>query len=265
MESQLGVNIMKTVLDTMGEVAAALVLISAFFFVLQFVLLKLPAKKLLQIGLGLLFTFTGLVIFMVSVKIGFMPVGFKLGTELAGDHPVYLIVFGYVTGMATVMAEPAIHVLNNQVEQVTGGTISRKSMMAALSIGVGTAIALSMIRIHFGFSILYYIIPGYIVSLGLSLIVPGLYTSVAFDSGGVASGPLTSSFILPFAIGACTVLQGVEEIPSDAFGVVAMVAMTPLISIQVLGFRAVALEGIRRRRAMRRIYSADDERIIEFM
>ena len=138
-------------------------------------------------------------------------------------------------------------------------------MMIALSVGVGISIALSMIRIIFDFSILYYVIPGYILSLGLSLIVPGLYTSVAFDSGGVASGPLTSSFILPFAIGACTVFQGVEGIPSDAFGIVAMVAMTPLISIQILGFRAVAAEGIRRRRAMRRIYSADDERIIEFM
>ncbi len=266
MESQLGANVLKTVLETMREVAAALVLISAFFFILQFLILKLPAKKLLQIALGLLFTFTGLVIFMVAVKIGFMPVGFKLGTELAGGgHPAFLVVFGFITGMATVMAEPAIHVLNNQVEQVTDGTISRRSMMIALSVGVGISIALSMIRIIFDFSILYYVIPGYILSLGLSLIVPGLYTSVAFDSGGVASGPLTSSFILPFAIGACTVFQGVEGIPSDAFGIVAMVAMTPLISIQILGFRAVAAEGIRRRRAMRRIYSADDERIIEFM
>ena len=266
MESQLGANILKTVLSTMGEVALALALISAFFIILQFVLLKLPAKKLLQIALGLLFTYTGLVVFMVSVKIGFMPVGFKLGTELAsGNHPAFLVVFGFVTGMATVMAEPAIHVLNSQVEQVTDGTISRKSMMIALSIGVGISIALSMIRIIFDFSILYYIIPGYIISLGLSLIVPGLYTSVAFDSGGVASGPLTSSFILPFAIGACTVFQGVEKIPTDAFGVVAMVAMTPLISIQALGFRAIAVEGIRRRRAMKRIFSSDDERIIEFM
>ena len=266
MESQLGANVASTVLGTMTEVAMALALVSAFFFILQFTLLKLPGKKLLQIVIGLLFTFSGLVIFMVSVKIGFMPVGFKLGTELAaGARPPFLVLFGFITGMATVLAEPAIHVLNNQVEQVTGGLISKRSMMIALSVGVGISIALSMVRILFGFSILYYIIPGYIVSLGLSLVVPGLYTSIAFDSGGVASGPLTSSFILPFAIGVCAVLRGVDNIPTDAFGIVAMVAMTPLITIQALGFRALVTESVKRRRAMRRIYDSDDERVIEFM
>ena len=142
--------------------------------------------------------------------------------------------------------------------------ISKKSMMTALCIGVGISIALSLIRIIFNFSILYYVIPGYIISLGLSLLVPGLYTSIAFDSGGVASGPLTSSFILPFAIGACSVIQGVDSIPLNAFGVVAMVAMTPLITIQLLGFRAVVSDMVRRKRAIKRIYDSEDERIIEF-
>lgn len=266
LQSQLGSQIGKTILDTTAEVALALALISVFFFILQFTLLKLPAKKLLQISLGILFTFAGLVIFMTAVKIGFMPVGFKLGVELAsGGNRVYLVLFGLITGMATVLAEPAIHVLNKQVEQATGGMITKRSMMIALCIGVGISIALSMIRIIFDFSILYYLIPGYIVSLGLSLLVPGLYTSIAFDSGGVASGPLTSSFILPLAIGACCVVQGADKIPIDAFGVVAMVAMTPLITIQLLGFRAVIAEALRRRRAMKRIYSSDDEQIIEFM
>lgn len=264
--SQLGEKLIHAVLDTMKEVAIALALITVFFLILQITLLKLPKKKLLQIFLGILYTFTGLVIFMVAVKIGFMPVGFKLGSELSsGNHPVYLVIFGFVTGMATVLAEPAVHVLNKQVEQVTGGMISKKSMMIALCIGVGISIALSMIRLIFGFSILYYLIPGYILSLGLSLLVPGLYTSIAFDSGGVASGPLTSSFILPFAIGACCVMQGADKVPTDAFGIVAMVAMTPLITIQLLGFRAVTANAVRKRRAMKRIYSRDDEQIIEFM
>jgi hypothetical protein len=252
------------VLDTAAEVAIALALISVFFFILQFTLLKLPFKKLLRIMLGIVHTFTGLLIFMVAVKIGFMPVGFKIGVELAGHNPAYLVIFGFVTGMATVLAEPAIHVLNKQVDHVTGGMISKKSMMTALCIGVGISIALSLIRIIFNFSILYYVIPGYIISLGLSLLVPGLYTSIAFDSGGVASGPLTSSFILPFAIGACSVIQGVDSIPLNAFGVVAMVAMTPLITIQLLGFRAVVSDMVRRKRAIKRIYDSEDERIIEF-
>ena len=117
--------------------------------------------------LGIVHTFTGLLIFMVAVKIGFMPVGFKIGVELAGHNPAYLVIFGFVTGMATVLAEPAIHVLNKQVDHVTGGMISKKSMMTALCIGVGISIALSLIRIIFNFSILYYVIPGYIISLGL--------------------------------------------------------------------------------------------------
>ena len=255
--SQLGAaQIFKTLLDTMGEVAFAIALISAFFFILQFTLLKLPAKKLLQILLGIGCTFVGLVIFMTAVKIGFMPIGFKLGTELAAAHPAFVVGFGFVIGMATV--------LNKQVEQITGGAVSKKSMMAALSVGVGISIALSMIRMIFDFSILYYLIPGYIISLGLSLFVPGIYTAIAFDSGGVASGPLTSSFILPLAIGVCCVMQGEGKIPEDAFGIVAMVAMTPLIAIQILGFRVTVAEGVRKKRAMARIFSADDEQIIEF-
>lgn len=259
-------GLLKTALQTAAEVAAALALISVFFFVLQFFILKLPKKKLLQILLGIVFTFTGLVVFMISVKVGFMPVGFKIGTELSdGGHTAFLVVFGFVIGVATVLAEPAVHVLNRQVEQVTGGMVSKRAMMTALCVGVGVSIALSMIRIIFDFSILYYLIPGYILSLGLSLFVPGIYTSIAFDSGGVASGPLTSSFILPFAIGVCASVQGVDKIPSDAFGIVAMVAMTPLITIQLLGFRAVFAESLRRKRARKKIYGASDEQIIEFM
>jgi hypothetical protein len=138
-------------------------------------------------------------------------------------------------------------------------------MMVALSLGVGISIGLSVLRIYLDFSVLYYLIPGYFISLGLSFFVPGIYTAIAFDSGGVASGPLTSSFILPFAIGICAELQGVDSILSSAFGVVAMVAMTPLITIQLLGFRAVVSRKVRERIVMRRILDAEDEQIIDFM
>lgn len=255
-------TIIHTLLETAKEVALALGLIVLFFIILQFIVLKLPKKKLIQIAVGILYTFAGLVLFLSAVKIGFMPIGYKLGTELASNRAV-LIGLSFVIGMVVVLAEPAVHVLNKQVEEVTEGTVSRKSMMIALSIGVGLAICLSILRAILGFSILWYLIPGYAISLGLSFFVPGLYTAIAFDSGGVASGPLTSSFILPFAVGACFASGG--NILADAFGIVAMVAMAPLIAIQLLGFKSVIAKQISDRIATRRILSADDEQIIEFM
>ena len=215
--------------------------------------------------MGIVYTVLGLVIFLTSVAVGFMPIGYKLGTELAQNHPALIVIFGFVIGMVVVLAEPAVHVLNKQVEEITSGTVSKKSMMIALSVGVGISIALSLLRIVLDFSILYYVIPGYFISLGLSFFVPGLYSAIAFDSGGVASGPLTSSFILPFAVGVCCVLQGETKVMADAFGVVAMVAMTPLITIQLLGFRAVMSRKVRERIAMHRIMKADDEQVIRFL
>ena len=264
-DSQLGGALWHTVWDVIKEVALALGLIVAFFAILQIVCLKLPFKKLYQIGIGILYTFVGLVIFLTAVSVGFMPIGYKIGVELAGNHPAILVLFGFVLGMVVVLAEPAVHVLNKQVEDITDGMVSKKSMMIALSVGVGISIGLSMIRIWLDFNILYYLIPGYFVALGLSFFVPGLYSAIAFDSGGVASGPLTSSFILPFAVGACYILQGEAKIMSDAFGIVAMVAMTPLITIQLLGFKAIVTKKVNENIAMKRILSSDDEQIINFM
>ena len=157
-----------------------------------------------------------------------------------------------------------MHVLNNQVAEITGGEVSKLQMMLALSIGVGVSIGLSVLRVYFGFSLLYYLVPGYLLSLGLSFFVPRLYTAIAFDSGGVASGPLTSSFILPLVIGACCSLQGESAVLDFAFGVVAMVAMTPLITIQALGFKSVMSVRSRENAAMRRILAAADDQIIYF-
>ena len=194
-----------------------------------------------------------------------MPVGYRLGVEIAGNNEFLLVVFGFIIGLVVVLAEPAVHVLNNQVEEITGGTVSKSSMMIALSVGVGFSIGLSMLRIILGFNILYYLIPGYFISLGLSFFVPGIYTAIAFDSGGVASGPLTSTFILPLAVGACVTVSGAESVLTHAFGIVAMVAMTPLITIQLLGFKAVMKKKLAERIAVRRMLEADDEQIIEFI
>ena len=263
-ENKLGANLLEIVLHTSMEVGRALGLIILSFMILQLTVLKLPRKKLIQIFVGIVYTFLGLVIFLASVSVGFMPIGFRLGSEMAQNNALYVIIFGFIIGMVVVLAEPAVHVLNKQVEEITGGSVSKRSMMIALSVGVGISICLSAIRIVLGFSILYYLIPGYLISLGLSFFVPKLYTAIAFDSGGVASGPLTSSFILPMAMGMCFSLRGEAGILSYAFGVVAMVAMTPLITIQLLGFRAIMSAKVRRRIVMKRILDADDEQIIYF-
>ena len=250
---------------TAEEVALALGLIVVFFVICQFAFLKLPKRRLMKIGLGVVFTYIGLVLFLTGVNVGFMPIGYKLGFELAKVNEVFLVILGLLMGILVVLAEPAIHVLNSQVEDVTGGYVSKRSMMIGLCIGVGASIALSVVRIIFDFSIVYYVIPGYFISLALSLFVPPVYTAIAFDSGGVASGPMTSGFILPFATGVCVCLQGEAAVLRDAFGVVALVAMTPLITIQLLGFRAIVSERLAEKRAMKRILDADDQQIINFM
>ena len=250
---------------TAKEVLFALAPIIAFFFVLQKFFLKLPKKRIQQIIVGVFYTFFGLVIFLAAVAVGFMPIGYKMGEQLASCDSTLLVVISFGLGMAVVLAEPAIHVLKKQVEIVTGGAVSQRSMLIALSVGVGLAIALSVVRVLFDFSILYYLIPGYFLSLGLSFFVPKLYTAIAFDSGGVASGPMTSTFILPFIVGVCAALLGESKVLVDAFGLVAMVAMTPLISIQALGFKAVATKHFKEKIAMRRILDKDDEQIIRFI
>ncbi len=262
-------DILKTFLTTARhtavEVAIALGLIVVFFLICQLAFLKLPRKRLFRIAIGVVMTYLGLVLFLTGVNVGFMPIGYKLGHSLAQGNPLFLVLFGLLTGVLVVLAEPAIHVLNRQVEDVTGGMISKRSMILGLCIGVGASIALSMIRIIFDFSLVYYVIPGYFISLALSLFVPRVYTAIAFDSGGVASGPMTSGFILPFAIGVCVAIQGESAVLRDAFGVVALVAMTPLITIQLLGFRSLMGRRVQEHRAMKRILDADDQQIINFM
>ncbi len=253
-----------TFLEEMKDVGLSLGLIVIFFLVIQFIYLKLPMKKLIQIGIGIIYTFVGLVLFLTAAIVGFLPIGFKMGQEIASNSETLIIILGFILGFVVVLAEPAVHVLNKQVEEITNGGVTKRSMLIALSVGVGISIGLSMIRIVYDFSILYFLIPGYLISLGLSFFVPHLYTAIAFDSGGVASGPLTSSFILPFAIGACLIIQNEQKVMTDAFGIVAMVAMTPLITIQFLGFRAIIAKRIHEKHMMKQIIASDDEQIINF-
>ena len=256
--------VLSGLLNVSKEVGIALGLIVAFFLALDIFFLKLPVKKLKIIGIGVIYTFVGLVIFLTAAQIGFMPIGYKIGCELASGEEYWLVIMGFVLGALVVLAEPAVHVLTKQVDEITAGGITKRSMLIALCLGVGISIGLSMLRIVYGFNVLYYLVPGYLISIGLSFFVPGIYTAIAFDSGGVASGPLTSSFILPLAIGACFTISGASSVLTDAFGIVAMVAMTPLITIQLLGFKAVVQKKVRKKIAMKRILSYDDEYIVNF-
>jgi hypothetical protein len=205
----------------------------------------------------------GLVLFLTSAEIGFMPLGYFIGMQLAMNK-MALVLVGFLIGFLVILAEPAVKILVQQVEDITDGYVSKKSMFISLCIGVGIAISLSLLRVIFNFPLLYIIVPGYFISLGLSFFVPKIYTAIAFDSGGVASGPLTSSFILSMLIGACITLQNENEIMSLAFGVVSLVAMTPLITIQLLGFKSVVTHNVKKRHQMKQIVNSEDRKIINF-
>ena len=218
----------------MGEIAVSLLPITVLFGLFQAVSLKLSVRTLKKIGVGLVYTYIGLVLFLTGANVGFMPAGNYLGQVMAGlPHRWIIVPVGMVIGYFIVKAEPAVYVLNRQVEEITDGAIPSSAMGAALSAGVAASIGLAMVRVLTGVSILWFLIPGYAIAIVLSFFVPKIFTAIAFDSGGVASGPMTATFLLPFAQGACAAVGG--NIVTDAFGVVAMVAMTPLIAIQVLG------------------------------
>ncbi len=220
--------------DYIGEVLAALVPILFFCAVFQLFFRRFTTHHLQKIGVGFLYTFLGLAVFLTGVNVGFMPAGHYLGGQIASLQFSWLIVpLSMIIGYFIVTAEPAVHVLNKQVESITNGGVSQRAMMLSLSIGVAVSLGLSMVRVLTGISIYWLLIPGYVLALGLTFFVPKMFTGIAFDSGGVASGPLTTTFLLPFAMGACEASGG--NILTDAFGIVSMVAMTPLITIQMLG------------------------------
>ncbi len=225
------------------EVLMALGPISGGFFLFHHLCAKKPGnaltKRALQkILVGLGYTYVGLVLFLLGANIGFSPCGYQLGSGLAdpskGIAHLIIIPIGAVVGYFIVQAEPAVHVLTKQVNTVTAGAISRKVVLRCLSIGVACSIALAMLRVLTGISIMWFLIPGYAIALLLTIIVPAPFPSIAFDAGGVASGPMTAAFLLPFAMGACKAVGG--NAATDAFGVVAFVAMTPLIAVQIPGF-----------------------------
>ena len=216
------------------EVGMAFSPIILMFVLFQAIFRRFRKHQMIRIVIGMIYTYTGLVMFLTAANVGFMPAGNLIGSIIAAsDRKAMLIPVGALFGYFVVAAEPAVVVLKKQVEEISNGAISQRSIGLGLSIGVSVSVGISMLRVLTGIPIQPFLYAGYALSLVISFFVPSLYTSVAFDSGGVASGPMTSTFILPFAVGACTALGG--NIMTDAFGIVAMVAMTPLITIQSIG------------------------------
>lgn len=217
-----------------SEVLIAIIPLFLMFVIFQFITKRLKGKQIKQVVVGYIYTFLGLVLFFVGANVGFIPVGYVIGSQIGASTFAWaLIPIGAIVGYYAVKAEPALIVLNKQVEEVSEGTIPQKAMQLCLSIGVAISLVLAMARILFQIPILYILIPGYAIALILTRFVPKIFTGIAFDSGGVVTGPITSTFILPFVMGACEGFGG--NVLVEAFGVVAMVAMTPLIVIQVMG------------------------------
>lgn len=216
------------------EVLLSLVPILWVFLIFQWLTHRYHGLQIKRIIVGFGYTYIGLVLFLCGANVGFAPVGAYLGKELAELSLRWILVpIGALIGYYIVKAEPAIQVLNHQVEAVTNGAISVKMMNRCMQIGVAASVGLAMLRVLTGISIQWFVIPGYIIALVLSRMVPDIFIGIAFDSGGVASGPMTSTFLLPLSIGVCEALGG--NLMTDAFGVVALVALTPLIAIQLMG------------------------------
>ena len=256
---ELGGAYLHAIPEYMLEVAIALAPIVVFFLIFQVLFLKLRQLPLMRILAGLLFTYVGLVLFLTGVNVGFSSVGVVLGGQLAEGWMRWLLVpIAMLMGWFIVQAEPAVHVLTKQVEESSAGAVSEKAMHISLSVAISGAMGLAMVRILTGLHIFWLLIPGYLVSLALTFLVPPMFTAIAFDSGGVASGPMTATFMLPFAMGVCEAVGG--NILTDAFGLVSLVAMMPLITIQTMG----AIYVIKSRRVTEEpIKSFGDEEIIE--
>ena len=232
-----------------------------FFLVMQFLYLKIRKRQMIKISKGLLYTFFGLVLFLLGANVGFMPLGYMLGEKLAmlPSYKYLLIPLGAIIGYFIVKAEPAVLVLENQVEEITEGNIKGKALGVALSIGIALSVGLTMTRILFDISIEYFLLPGYLFAIGMSFYVPEMFTGIAFDSGGVASGPMSAAFLLPFAIGATVGIGG--NVLKDAFGIIGMVALTPLITVQLIGL----IYKFKLMQKAKIIDSPDDDLIINYV
>lgn len=261
---ELGTSYLASIPHYMAEVAMALAPIVVIFLIFQAVSLKLRRLPFLKIVIGILYTYVGLVLFLTGVNVGFSSLGTLLGQEMAASEWRWMLVpVAMVMGWFIIRAEPAVHVLNKQVEEMSAGAVSEKAMGISLSAAIAVANGLALVRVLTGVNILWFLVPGYVVALALSFFVPKMFTAIAFDSGGVASGPMTATFMLPLAMGASEAVGG--NVMTDAFGLVAMVAMTPLITVQIMGaiYKAKAHKESLRQEAVAEAVEAAGNDVIE--
>lgn len=224
------------VMGTSLEVAVAIAPTLIIFLIYNFIFIHLPAKKIKSLLLGFLYVYIGLSIFLCGTSSTMTPIGYFVGYCL-GEHAKWIIILvSFIIGLVAILCEPAVHVLTIQMEEVSDGSVKKSTVLLTLSLGVGVAIALAVIRALFNFSIMYYLVPGYIVSLSLMFFCPDIFTAMAFDSGGTASGPVASSFVLPMVVGITKSVYGESaDFYSQSFGVIALITLTPIIAIQILG------------------------------
>mgnify|MGYP000894918341 CR=1 FL=1 len=217
------------------EVAISLLPLIIIFLLFQFLFLKLPPEEIKRIIIGICLSFAGLSLFLQGVQIGFLPAGTLLGEQLGKlDYNWVVIPIGLLLGLVTVIAEPAVRVLNYEVEKVSAGHIKQKLMLYTLSAGVAIAVALAMARIIIGIPLIYILAPGYLIALIMARYSSPTFVSLAFDSGGVATGPMTATFIMALAVGVASGTAGRDPL-MDGFGLIALVALSPILSVLLLG------------------------------
>ncbi len=253
---------------TIVDVLIALLPTMAIFLIYNFIYIKLPKAKLLKLLVGFAFTYVGLTIFLTGTSAAMTPIGFYVGQQLGAQSTWLIILIAFIIGLVTILCEPAVHVLTTQMEDISDGRTKKLTVLLTLSLGVGAAIALAVIRTIFNFSIMYYMVPGYAISLVLMFICPDIFTAMAFDSGGTASGPMSSSFVLPMIVGITVALStknGTDpNYYEQSFGVIALIALTPVIAIQILGVVNNYKSVIARYKMRTHTYSKEDAQIIYF-
>ena len=259
-------------LGSLVEVAIALSPILLIFFIYELIFIKLPKHEILKLLVGFAFSYVGLSLFLCATSAVMTPIGYAVGKNLGHFQGWAIVVIAFFIGMVTILCEPAVHVLTTQMEAISDGRVTRLKVLITLSVGVGIAIALAALRAVTHLNIMYIVVPGYGLSIILMFFCPNIYTAMAFDSGGTASGPMSSSFVLPMIIGVTTTLapSGVSEeelgniIYSDAFGVVALIALTPVLAIQFLGVWENSKSAYMRFVTRKHIMATNDAQIIHF-
>ena len=262
----------ETSLGSLVEVAIALSPILLIFFIYELIFIKLPWAEVLKLLVGFVFSYVGLSLFLCATSTVMTPIGYAVGKNM-GNFPEWLIiVIAFVIGLVTILCEPAVHVLTTQMEQISDGRVTKLQVLITLSLGVGVAIGLAALRVVTHINIMYIVVPGYGLALISMFFCPNIYTAMAFDSGGTASGPMSTSFVLPMIIGISTTLAPMgttqEElgniIYSDAFGVVALIALTPVIAIQSLGVVENVKGAYMRFVTRKHLMAINDSEIIHF-